>query len=301
MSTLPVSASLASNRRRVVAALLLLPATSRVAAQAPGAGKLPADVVARHAPFERFVPVPGGIAKVPLGNAAQAPRATVNGAPVLVVQDRGEWIGLVGIPLSAKPGSRIAVDAEAADGTRERLEIKVERKEYAAQHLKVPQRQVDLSPEDLARYERERAHLAAVLKTWSSVPPPALVMVPPTAGVRSKSFGMRRFFNGQPRNPHNGMDIAAPLGEPVVAALAGRVIDAGDYFFSGNTVILDHGRGLLSLYAHLSETAVAVGDSVATGARIGAVGATGRVTGPHLHFTVYLNTVAVDPALFLPD
>ena len=219
---------------------------------------------------------------------------------VLVMRDGSEWIALVGIALSTKPGSKVRVDAERADGGVKRYEVTVASKDYPAQHLKVPPSQVELSAEDLARYQRERTHLAGVIRTFTEEAPASLAMVQPVPGPRSSSFGLRRFFNGQARNPHNGMDIAAPEGTPVVAAGAGRVIDAGDYFFSGNTIILDHGAGLLSLYAHLSAMDASVGQNVAAGAPIGKVGATGRVTGPHLHFTVYLNTVAVDPALFLP-
>ena len=240
------------------------------------------------------------MAKIALGPAELAPRVRIGDDPVLVAREGGEWIALVGIGLAVKPGSTIRLQAEHADGRRERFEVEVLPRKYLSQHLKVPPGQVDLSDEDLARYKRERAHLDAVLRTFSEAPPARLSLVAPVEGPRSSSFGMERYFNGKLRNRHNGMDIAAPEGAPVLAAARGRVIDTGDYFFSGNMIILDHGQGLLSLYAHLRSIEVRKDEVVDAGQRIGAVGATGRVTGPHLHFSVYLNFVAVDPALLLP-
>jgi murein DD-endopeptidase MepM/ murein hydrolase activator NlpD len=211
-----------------------------------------------------------------------------------------EWIALVGLALSTRAGARVTIEVLRPDGGVEARTIKVGRKDYAEQHLKVAPGQVELSPDDLARYERERTHLAAVLRTFSDDAPRTTAMQPPAPGPRSSSFGLRRFFNGRARNPHSGMDIAAPAGTPVLAAAGGTVLDTGDYFFSGNQVIVDHGQGLLTLYAHLSAIDAARNAVVEPGAPIGKVGATGRVTGPHLHFSVYLNAVAVDPALFLP-
>lgn len=127
----------------------------------------------------------------------------------------------------------------------------------------------------------------------------ALKMQQPCPGRRSSSFGLRRVFNGQPRNPHSGMDIAAPTGTNVVAPLPGTVVDVGDYFFNGGTVWLDHGGGLLSMYCHLSSVQCKVGDTLRAGQAFCKVGATGRVTGPHLHWGVMLNRTMVDPALFL--
>lgn len=243
---------------------------------------------------------PGGVAKIALGRAEQPPRVRLGDDRVLVTRDGAEWIALIGVGLAVKPGSKIRVHAEHADGRREQIEIAVLPKTYLSQHLKVPPGQVDLSEQDLARYKRERAHLDGVLRTFSEAPPASLSLVAPVAGPRSSSFGLERYFNGKLRNRHNGMDFAAPEGTPVLAVANGNVIDTGDYFFSGNMIILDHGQGMLSLYAHLQSIEIKLGDGVGAGQRIGSVGATGRVTGPHLHFSIYLNFVAVDPALLLP-
>ena len=241
--------------------------------------------------------VPGGVARIDLGPAAARPQAWADAVPLLVLGSPSGWTALVGIALSAEPGTaRIRVQGES--GERE-LAYTIAPKRYTEQHLKVSPRTVDLSPEDLARHERERAHQQGVIATFSAPPAGEPHMRPPTPGRRSSSFGLRRFFNGQPRNPHSGMDIAAPTGTPVVAPLAATVIDTGDYFFNGQTVWLDHGGGLLSMMCHLSRIDCKVGDRLAVGQRLGTVGATGRVTGPHLHWTVSLNRASVDPALFI--
>jgi murein DD-endopeptidase MepM/ murein hydrolase activator NlpD len=138
-----------------------------------------------------------------------------------------------------------------------------------------------------------------VIATFSADPPASLRFAAPAPGERSSSFGLRRVFNGQARSPHSGMDIAASQGTPVKAPGVARVIDIGDYFFNGNTVWLDHGRGLLSMVCHLHTIDVRIGELVATGDAIATVGATGRATGPHLHWSVSLNRQMVDPALFL--
>lgn len=246
----------------------------------------------------RHEAVPGGVARVELGPAAKRPQASAGDVPLLVVGDPIQWTALVGIPLTARAGTqRIAV--RAPHGARREFSYTVHEKRYAEQHLKVAPRTVDLSPADLARHERERAHQQEVIATFSPAPVGALAMRAPCPGRRSDSFGKRRFFNGQPRNPHSGMDIAAPVGTPVYAPADGEVVDTGDYFFNGKSVFIDHGQGLVTMYCHLSEIAAKAGARVRSGERIGAVGATGRVTGPHLHWGVALNRALVDPALFL--
>lgn len=243
-------------------------------------------------------PVPGGVARLSLGPAAERPAARAGEVPLLVVGNATEWTALVGIALVAQPGKASITVQRAEGGAARDIAYTIAAKRYSEQRLSVAPATVDLSPENQARYERERLHLAGVMATFTEPPPQSLKMRAPVPGRRSSSFGLRRVFNGQSRNPHSGMDIAAPSGTPVLAPLAGRVIDTGDYFFNGGTVWLDHGGGLLTMVCHLSSIDVKVGDALQTGERYGAVGATGRVTGPHLHWSVMLNRAMVDPALF---
>jgi murein DD-endopeptidase MepM/ murein hydrolase activator NlpD len=221
-------------------------------------------------------------------------------APVLRAGDG--WVALVGIPLDAAAGPHVAIlQPPEVDSAPRRLEFTVAAKKYDEQRLTVAnQRHVDPSKEDLARIAVERERIDAALGTFSDDLGPAFELAAPVPGRRSSSFGLRRFFNGQPRNPHSGMDIAAPTGTPVRSPAPGRVLDAGDFFFNGGTVFLDHGQGLVTMYCHLSRIDVEPGDLVPAGHRLGLVGATGRVTGPHLHWGVALNRALVDPALFLP-
>ena len=278
-----------SGWRRALLALSVLVSTG-VAGMAPS--------YAQSVELPRHRPVPGGVAVLDLGASAERPEARLGDQPVLVVGDRGRWTAIVGIALAAEPGDRELRVRRAGEPER-KLSFVVEPVKYAEQRLKVPRGKVDLSKENLARYERERKHLAGVMATNSDAVPVSFRFVQPTEGPRSSSFGLRRFFNDQPRNPHSGMDIAAPTGTPVLAAGDGRVIDTGDYFFNGKTIWIDHGSGLMTMYCHLSEIDVKPGDQDAAGERIGAVGATGRVTGAHLHWSVSLNRAMVDPELFL--
>ena len=273
--------------------LLALPALQPAVAAAPSSPlNASADV------WPDAAQVPGGVARLSLGPAATRPVAQAGDVPLLVLGDAIEWTALVGIPLSAAPGEA-SISVQQEGGGQRQISYTIAPKHYSEQRLKVAPGTVDLSPQDNARYEGERAHLAQVMATFSEPLPQLLRMRVPVPGRRSSSFGLRRVFNGQSRNPHSGMDIGAGTGTPVAAPLPGRVIDTGDYFFNGNTVWLDHGGGLLSMYCHLSAIDVAPGDLLKTGARLGAVGATGRVTGPHLHWSVMLSRAMVDPALFL--
>jgi murein DD-endopeptidase MepM/ murein hydrolase activator NlpD len=267
------------------------------------AARAAAPVPEQHG-WPRPRPVPGGVARIDLGPAETRPLALQGDAPLLVLGQSTGWHAWVGIALSAEPGSH-HIDCQLPGEAKRTVPYTVEPHRYPEQHLRVEPRTVELSPESLTRHQREQAHQRQVTQRFSEVPPDwlwnpaALRMSVPVKGRLSSAFGARRVFNGQARQPHSGIDIAAPQGTAVTAALDGEVVDTGNYFFNGLTVWLDHGGGLLSMMCHLSRISVQPGDRLLSGQPVGAVGATGRATGPHLHWGVMLNRQMVDPTLFL--
>ncbi len=247
----------------------------------------------------REATVPGGVKLIRLEDHGSAmPTVDVDGQRAMVVQDGASWVAVIGIPLSAPLAIRHVI--VHGSGGRQEIDFMVRDKRYATQSLQVPPAQVNPAPADLERINREIVIIDDALRHWIDEQPESLRLAQPVPGIRSSSFGLRRVFNGESRRPHSGMDIAAPAGTPVRVPIAGTVIDAGEFYFNGNTVFVDHGRGLISMYCHLSAIDVKPGQHVAAGATIGAVGMTGRATGPHLHWGLSLNHTWVDPELFVP-
>jgi len=222
---------------------------------------------------------------------------------VLVVR-QPKPTAIVGIPLDTAPGDQIVVIESAAAGRIEHR-FKVTRKTYPVQRLTLADdKMVNPPPDVLVRIERETLLQTAQYDLFTPLAASPFPLMLPAKGPVSSNFGLRRILNGEPRNPHAGLDVAAPLGARVVAPAAGTVSLTGSFYFNGNTVFIDHGEGMISMLCHLSAIGVHDGDSVAQGQEIGRVGATGRATGPHLHWSVSLNGSRVDPsavlALFKP-
>jgi murein DD-endopeptidase MepM/ murein hydrolase activator NlpD len=245
-------------------------------------------------------PVPGGIAMVQLPDDAAPATLRYRDRKVLVTQQDGKQFAIVGLSLGTTPG-RHYLKGQTTQDESISIAFTVEDKAYEEQHITIKdKRKVNPEQRDMERITRETQQIKAALRQWTEQQDVVIDFQKPVEGPTSSPFGLKRFFNEQPRNPHSGLDIAAPEGTPIRAPAPGTIIETGDFFFNGNTVLIDHGQGLVTMYCHMSSIDVEPGTKVATGDIIGKVGMTGRVTGPHLHWGVSLNDARVDPVLFLP-
>lgn len=246
-------------------------------------------------------PIPGGVAVVPVmprQSSDVAPEVFLGNQRVLVAHDDSSWWAIAGIALDTKPGT-VSLEVKTEQGQK-LVPIEIKPFTYKSQHITLKDRaMVSPPPKTLERIKSELDEQRAAYATFSAQQPSNLIFDPPVPGRLSSPFGLQRFFNGEPRNPHSGLDFAAPKGTPVKSPADGRVLLIADYYFNGLTIFIDHGQGVISMFCHLSEINLLPGDTVTRGEIVGAVGSTGRSTGPHLHWNVSLNNTRVDPALFL--
>jgi len=236
----------------------------------------------------------GGIAVIEV--TPKTTTASFGERPVALVVEDNKKYAIVGLPIT------IATGVHILDTDVDHFDFTVADYAYPEQRLTITdQSKVSPDPEQLARYHREAVEQTTVYKNFSPV---QVINFPkfiwPAHGIISSPFGFKRFFNDEPRAPHAGLDIAAGFGTVARAPANGVVVQTGDYFFNGQTVMIDHGQGIVTMLCHLSHIDVKIGQTVAQGEAIGLVGKTGRATGPHLHFGVSLNNARVDPLLVLP-
>lgn len=227
---------------------------------------------------------------------------------VLSVDTTESGDGYVGIAMLALPRDfsektiQIVAEETTSGGVNTvSRTVSVEHKKYREQHLDVDRKYVELSKKNLDRHYAERATVRSMMESLSQKRTWDTDFLRPVPGGISSEFGVQRFFNGKPRKPHSGIDLRGKTGTPVKACADGVVRVAASHFFSGNSVYIDHGQGVVSMYFHLSKLLVREGETVTKGQVIGKVGATGRVTGPHLHFGLNVSGVAVDPLPLFTD
>ena len=231
--------------------------------------------------------VPGGIYRFAVPADTEA--VSYDGRKALIRNGHA----YLGIGIKTTPGTKQAT-LQTASGEQVHA-FEVVAKQYPEQHLTIKNRKmVNPDPESLDRIRAESAKMRSAYGAFDLRPAPT-VFKKPVQGITSSPFGHRRVLNGQPRNPHSGLDIAADTGTPIHAPAPGKVVVTGDFYFNGKTVLLDHGQGLVTMYCHMSEIQAEEGEIVETQDVIGLVGATGRVTGPHLHWSVSMNGYRVDP------
>jgi hypothetical protein len=243
---------------------------------------------------------PGGVVALRLAQPGVFIRATAGGRELPLPAAEAQSL-LLGVDLEASPG-RLPVVVDLQEGGRLlRLEgeVRILDSRYPVQRLTLPRRFSDPDAATLDRIAAEKAVLDRLWTTVSASEWRGAFRFPLEGGKGGANFGLRRIINGEPRAPHSGLDVPAPHGTPVVAANAGRVALVADHFFSGTSVILDHGGALFTMYFHLQEALVREGERLARGQPIGRVGSTGRSSGPHLHWGVRLHGARVDPMALL--
>lgn len=244
-------------------------------------------------------PVPGGIAVIELGtDYNNSAHVKFQKRRVLVKNVNDTWYAIVGLPLTLKPGiHKISIGNKNV----RHIEFKVSDKNYKTTYITITnERMVSPTKKDIQRHNKEKPLIINALNTWSENENVQTQFSMPVNGRFSSPFGLKRIYNKQERiRRHTGLDIAAPTGTAINSPATGRVIRTGNYFFTGNTVFIDHGQGLITMYCHLNATDVKAGQILQQNEKIGTVGMTGRVSGPHLHWVVSLNNTKVDPNLFL--
>ena len=247
-------------------------------------------------------PVPGGVAVIKLSDDfTSSSKVFFYKKRVLVRKSESGWQAYVGLPLKIKPGTH-KISIVGSDGNKKYNEFSVSDKEYETRHITIKnKRMVSPTKKDIERHYKEKPLMVAALKKWTENNQVQTDFISPVEGRFSSIFGLKRIYNKQKRiRRHTGLDIAAPQGTKIVSPAKGTVIRTGSYFFTGNTVFIDHGQGLVTMYCHLNKTHVKAGQNLSQGESIGTVGMTGRVSGPHLHWVVNLNNTKVDPKLFIP-
>lgn len=252
----------------------------------------------------RHSPVPGGVAVINLNSSpastANRPEVMWENKNIAVLARDDRWFAVIGLPLDTGPGTHW-LSVSGSDSTTLKISFQVEAHEYPLQKLVIAdETRVTPPPSLTARLQVERKRMLDARNGWRADFDAGNFRLP-VDGRISSIFGLQRLFNNTRRSRHLGLDIAVPTGVPVFASHAGIVAEVGDFHFNGKSVFIDHGRGMISLYSHLSQTRVQPGEYVIAGQTVGLVGATGRVTGPHLHWGIAFNGTWVDPQLFIVD
>ncbi len=250
----------------------------------------------------QHTPLPGGIAVINFSTNHANPKAFYNKIPLYVQRIKDQhWQALVGVPLYEKSGKKTITIQDFS--TRElAFEVIAPKQVKQTQHITLKKKKKKYVNPNLAHMDRinkERPILSNARKVFSDKALSAGAFIRPVDGITTSVFGTRRFFNGKARRPHTGIDYAGKIGTPIKAPASGKVILVGEYFFNGKAIFIDHGQGLVSVYIHMNKQLVKAGQHVKQGEIIGTIGQTGRATGPHLHWGVYLNQTVVNPNLLL--